>query len=144
MNDGQTHTDDSPFGELVRFLTQSREMRKIATHSFKQAAWSGGGALTGAIVMGPVGGLVGGLVGSVVGFLQAEDYDGAIQAILKLQDNRRQVLLSEVGAVLMKEGAFMSQMVTAAGFRDALCNYAEKDSVRNEIWKACVDTLKSQ
>ena len=78
-------------GELVRFLTESEEMRTAAKSSVKQSLWAGAGAFTGSILLGPVGGLVGGVAGSVAGFLQSDPYDGAVLAILKLHGEQREV-----------------------------------------------------
>jgi hypothetical protein len=44
-----------------------------------------------AFILGPVGGLVGGIGGSIVGYLQSDNYDGAVLAILKIEGERRKV-----------------------------------------------------
>lgn len=87
----QGNNTDIFYGELVRFLSESQEMRKATKSSLKHSLWSGAGAFTGAIALGPVGGLVGGVAGSIAGFLQSDDYDGAVLAIMKIQGQQREV-----------------------------------------------------
>ena len=79
--------------ELVRFLTQSQQMRDTARSSVKQSLYAGSGAFAGSFLGGPVGGLVGGVAGSIVGYLKSDDYDGALMAVLNLEGDRRQVRL---------------------------------------------------
>jgi len=90
MNNQDNNTDLF-HSELVRFLTESQEMRIAAKSSLKHSLWAGAGAFAGAMMLGPVGGLVGGVAGSVAGFLQSDPYDGAVLAIIKIQGQQRQV-----------------------------------------------------
>ena len=94
LNNGSSdHTNNTDLfhSELVRFLTESREMRNTARNSVKHSLWAGIGAFTGAMMLGPMGGLAGGVAGSIAGFLQGDPYDGAVLAILKLQNQQREV-----------------------------------------------------
>jgi outer membrane lipoprotein SlyB len=77
--------------ELVRFLTQSQEMRTTARGALKQSLWAAGGTFAGAILGGPIGGLVGGITGSVLGLLKSDNYDGALLHIVQLEGHRRKV-----------------------------------------------------
>jgi hypothetical protein len=129
-------------GELVAFLTESQDMRKTAKSALKQSLWAGGGALTGAFLMGPVGGLVGGIFGSFIGFIRADQYDGAVQAIVKLDGGRREVLCREVAQVLVAAGATTRDMQSAEAFRAALFQYAEQENVRNAMWQACLHSIQ--
>jgi hypothetical protein len=129
--------------ELIRFLTGNRDMRKTARSALKQSMWAGGGALTGGLMMGPVGGLVGGIAGSLIGFFKADDYDGVVLQLSKLSQQQRQFLMAEVGQVLVAAGATTSQLASAESFRTALYTYAQQDSVRDEMWRACVSAIQS-
>jgi hypothetical protein len=131
------------YGELVRFLTESHEMRVTARNALKQSLYAAGGAFTGAFLMGPIGGLVGGIFGSIVGFFKSDEYDGAVLAISKLEGERRTQLMSEVMTVLTTAGATTQQMANAEVFHDTLYRLAEQDSVRNGIWSACVHAIQS-
>jgi hypothetical protein len=133
---------DIQHNELVAFLTGSAEMRKTAKSSIKQSLYAGSGALAGGFFLGPVGGLIGGIAGSVLGFLQADDYDGAVLAICKLEDNRRQVLMKSVGQVLMAAGASAQQFQTSDAFRGALANLAARRDVREQLWNACAEAVR--
>jgi hypothetical protein len=46
-----------------------------------------------------------GVFGTIVGIVKSDEYDGALSAIMKLEGARREVLLREVGQVLMAAGA---------------------------------------
>ena len=129
-------------GELVTFLTQSREMRVTARHAMKQALWAGGGALSGAFLLGPVGGLIGGVVGSIVGWIKSDDYDGAVLAIMKVDGLRREALMKEVGQILIAAGATSRDLQSQEAFRAALFQYAEQESVRNGVWHACLTSIQ--
>eukprot|EP00542_Grammatophora_oceanica_P012983 CAMPEP_0194029096 /NCGR_PEP_ID=MMETSP0009_2-20130614/2943_1 /TAXON_ID=210454 /ORGANISM="Grammatophora oceanica, Strain CCMP 410" /LENGTH=146 /DNA_ID=CAMNT_0038668691 /DNA_START=56 /DNA_END=496 /DNA_ORIENTATION=+ len=129
-------------GELVRFLTQSREMRQTAKSSLKQAMYAGGGAFAGAFLLGPVGGLVGGVAGSVAGYYTSGDYDGAVLSVTKLEGRRREQLMREVCQVLTLAGASASQFANAEEFQDTLYRLAERDSVRDGIWRACSEAIR--
>jgi hypothetical protein len=41
--------------ELIDYLTNSRDMRKTAKSSMKQAMYAGGAALAGGFLLGPIG-----------------------------------------------------------------------------------------
>lgn len=127
--------------ELIDFLTNSRDMRETAKSSFKQAAYAGGAALAGGMLLGPVGGMIGGIAGSIIGFLKADDYDGALLAICKLDNVQKQIMLQRVGQVLMASGATLQQL-EAASFRDTLVHLASRRSVRDDLWNACVQSLQ--
>lgn len=129
-------------GELVSFLMTSAEMRNTARSALKQSLWAGGGALGGALLLGPVGGLVGGIMGSFVGFIRADQYDGAVQAIIALDGGRREILMKEVGQVLIAAGATTRHLQSADAFRDALVQYAEQEQVRNALWQACLHSIQ--
>mmetsp|Transcript_15524 Transcript_15524/g.21193 ORF Transcript_15524/g.21193 Transcript_15524/m.21193 type:complete len:144 (-) Transcript_15524:598-1029(-) len=128
-------------GELIRFLTQSEEMRKTARGSLKQSLYAGGGAFAGSMLLGPVGGLAGGVAGSVVGYLKSDDYDGAILEVVKLEGERRERLMKDVGKVMMNAGATAQQLQSAGAFRDALTQFAQQDAVRDGVWKACMHAV---
>eukprot|EP00339_Tiarina_fusa_P024873 CAMPEP_0117037706 /NCGR_PEP_ID=MMETSP0472-20121206/26584_1 /TAXON_ID=693140 ORGANISM="Tiarina fusus, Strain LIS" /NCGR_SAMPLE_ID=MMETSP0472 /ASSEMBLY_ACC=CAM_ASM_000603 /LENGTH=150 /DNA_ID=CAMNT_0004747739 /DNA_START=74 /DNA_END=529 /DNA_ORIENTATION=- len=132
--DGQHH-------ELINFLTNSRDMRKAARSSVKQAAFAGSGAIAGGFLLGPVGGMVGGIAGSIIGFIKADDYDGALLAICKLPEDQKQVLMKRVGQVLIAAGAGATQLGTIDGFRETLADLASRRSVRDDLWNACVQSL---
>ena len=77
--------------ELMRFLRESSDMRSTVGCTLKQAAIASGGAIAGAILLGPVGGLVGGIIANIVGFVLSDDYDGVITLINKLPPERKNV-----------------------------------------------------
>eukprot|EP00591_Stephanopyxis_turris_P010290 CAMPEP_0195519366 /NCGR_PEP_ID=MMETSP0794_2-20130614/14606_1 /TAXON_ID=515487 /ORGANISM="Stephanopyxis turris, Strain CCMP 815" /LENGTH=129 /DNA_ID=CAMNT_0040648505 /DNA_START=133 /DNA_END=519 /DNA_ORIENTATION=- len=120
--------------ELVGFLRDNHDMRKTARNSLKQSLWAGGGAFAGSMLLGPVGGLVGGVAGSAAGYFMSDPYDGAVLAVLKLEEERRKVLMTEVRAVLMGAGATAQQLQSSDGFREAIFQFAEQDAVRNGVW----------
>jgi hypothetical protein len=130
------------YGELMSFLNESQSMRRTARNAVKQSLWAGGGALGGAFLMGPIGGLVGGIFGSIVGFVKSDEYDGALLAIMKLEGARREVLMREVGQVLMAAGATTRDLQSAEAFRGALYSYAEQETVRNGVWRACLHSIQ--
>jgi hypothetical protein len=118
-------------------------MRRTARNALKQSLWAGGGALGGAFLMGPIGGLVGGIVGSIIGFVKSDEYDGALMAIMKLEGARREQLMREVGQVLIAAGATTRDLQSAEAFREALYSYAEQESVRNGVWRACLHSIQN-
>ena len=136
-------TLNAQHNELIQFLTNSREMRQTARSSLKQAAWAGSGALAGGFLLGPVGGMVGGIVGSVVGFIKADEYDGAVLEICKLDETHKKQLLTKVGQVLIMAGATASQLNTTAAFHETLVHLASSRSVRDDLWNACLDSLQN-
>ncbi|KAL7579619.1 hypothetical protein ACA910_007983 [Epithemia clementina (nom. ined.)] len=131
--------------ELWEFLQESRDMRSAAKSSLKQGLWAGGGAVAGGLMLGPVGGLVGGITGSLVGFFQSDDYDGAVQQLMKLPEVRQNKLLRAVGQVL--SGAAGDSGVddlweSPEVFRRTLAEYAGRTQVRDQIWKLCTEAMK--
>jgi len=94
-------------------------------------------------VGGPVGGLLGGVLGSAVGYIRTDEYDGAIRAVSGLDEGRRDELMLAVGTVLVGAGATISNLSTLEGYRESLIRSAEEEGVRNRIWKACVDAMRT-
>lgn len=135
--------EDPRYGELIRFITQSQTMRQTAKSSLKQSLYAGSGAFAGAFLGGPVGGLIGGMAGSAIGFFTADDYDGAVLAITKLDADHQQRLMAEVGQVLKQAGASVQQLGSAEAFYNALSQYAESEVVRNGVWRACLQATQS-
>lgn len=130
------------YSTLLQFLSQSSEMRQTAKSSLQQSLYAGTGAFVGSFLGGPVGGLIGGIGGSVLGFVKGDDYDGAIVAIYKLDNERRQRLMAEVISILQTAGTVTQSIGTAEAFREALHHYGSNDSVRNGVWKACLDAVR--
>jgi hypothetical protein len=127
--------------ELMRFLSESSDMRNTSKGALKQTAIAAGGVMVGSLVLGPVGGLVGGIVGSIAGFLHTDDYDGVLVSMTNLETDRRNRLLKEVFTVLSGAGITLESMPTAEAFGSTLRHYASQDHVRNGIWDACVSSL---
>mmetsp|Transcript_26850 Transcript_26850/g.54971 ORF Transcript_26850/g.54971 Transcript_26850/m.54971 type:complete len:162 (-) Transcript_26850:340-825(-) len=142
-NERRRRADDF-HGELIRFLTESREMRQTARSAVQQSLWAGSGAMAGSLLLGPVGGLVGGVAGSVVGFFKSDNYDGVVLAVLKLEGGRKDAVMKEVWEVLLKAGATVRQLESAAAFRNALRQFAEQDAVRNGVWRACLHSVHEE
>lgn len=130
------------FQELTQFLTNNPEMRTTAKQSIQQGLYAGGGAVVGGMLLGPVGGLVGGVMGSLVGFWTADDYDGAVQQILLVRGSRKERLVQEVHRVLLQAGATARQFENAQAFRSALVNFASQRAVRDQVWKACLESIR--
>lgn len=133
---------DTRYSTLMEFLTESNDMRKVAKNSFKQALWSGAGAMSGGLVFGPIGGLVGGIAGSIIGFMKTPSYDGALIHLCGLPEEQKRALLQRVGQVLIAAGAAAQSMNSEAALRDALLNYCAQRSVREGLWNACVQSLQ--
>jgi hypothetical protein len=133
---------DARYSTLMEFLTQSSEMRNIARSSFKQALWSGAGAMSGGLLFGPVGGLVGGIAGSIIGFAKSPSYDGAMVHLCGLPEEEKKALLTRVGQVLITAGAAAQTLNTEEAFRSALLSYASQRHVREGLWNACVQSLQ--
>lgn len=129
--------------ELMRFLTGNTDMRKTARSAVKQSLWAGGGALTGGLIMGPVGGLVGGIAGSLIGFFKADEYDGVVLHLMNLSQQQRQFLVADICQVLVAAGATSQQLSSVENFRTTLQTYAQQDSVRDALWKACLSAIQS-
>jgi hypothetical protein len=133
---------DARYSTLMEFLTESNEMRNVAKSSFKQALWSGAGAMSGGLLFGAVGGLIGGIAGSVVGFLKTPSYDGALVHLCGLPEEEKKALLTRVGQVLLAAGATAQSLNSEAALRDALLNYCAQRSVREGLWSACLQSLQ--
>lgn len=133
---------DAQHNELIDFLTNSREMRQTAKSSLKQAAYASGGALAGGFLLGPVGGMVGGIFGSIIGFVKADNYDGAILSVCKLDSAHKKALMQRVGLILISAGATAQQLDSGAAFRNTLLDFASRRGVRDEIWNACIQSLQ--
>jgi len=129
--------------ELLEFLVDNDQMKDTAKHSLKQGLWAGGGAVAGGMLFGPAGGLVGGIVGSVVGFFQSDDYEGAVQQILVLEDTHKERLVQAVQKVLITAGATARNFESADAFRGALVQFAAQRPVREQVWKACLEAIES-
>mmetsp|Transcript_18752 Transcript_18752/g.30227 ORF Transcript_18752/g.30227 Transcript_18752/m.30227 type:complete len:152 (+) Transcript_18752:279-734(+) len=132
---------DLRYATLMDFLSNSSEMRHAAKSSFKQALWSGAGAMAGGLCFGPVGGLVGGVAGSLIGFAKTPDYDGAVILLTKLDETEKRALMSRVGQVLITAGAATQTLNTQDAFRDALMTYASNRDFREGLWNACLESL---
>lgn len=98
--------------------------------------------MAGGFLLGPVGGLVGGIAGSILGFLQSDEYDGAVMTICKLDDEQKKTLTTRVNKVLVAAGATALQLGSQSAFRDTLVTFASQPQTREEIWKACVQSIK--
>lgn len=133
---------DARYSTLMEFLTESNDMRNVAKNSFKQALWSGAGAMGGGLMFGAVGGLVGGIAGSVIGFMKTPSYDGALVHLCGLPEEEKRALLTRVGQVLITAGAAAQTMNTEAALRNALLSYAAQRSVREGLWNACLESLQ--
>lgn len=138
----QDFNNTSRHSEILHFLTQSSEMRSTARSSLKQSLYAGSGAFAGSFLGGPIGGLAGGVVGSVVGYIFSDEYDGAVQAVRDLEEGRRDELMLAVGTILVAAGASVGQLSTLEGYRQSLFQFAEQEDVRNNIWEACVNSVR--
>ena len=130
--------------ELLEFLMDNPSMRQAAKHSLQQGLWAGGGAVAGGLLAGPLGGLIGGIAGSMVGFVKSDDYDGVVQQIVVLESSRKERLIKQGQAVLLTAGATAPQFQTAQAFRGALVEFAARRQVRDKVWKACLDAVRSE
>ena len=130
--------------ELMEFLTNNNQMRETARNALKQALWSGGAAVAGGLLLGPVGGLVGGIAGSVVGFMQSNPYDGVVQQLGELNEAQRGILVQSVGKVLVDAGASPTELLESGVFQEKLLEFASRGQVRDEIWKACMDVMQQE
>ena len=130
--------------ELMQFLTNNSQMRETARSALKQAAWAGGGAVAGGLLLGPIGGLMGGIAGSVVGFLQSSPYDGVVQHLGQLPEQHRNTLVNSVGKVLVDAGASPSELADPTVFRDKLVEFASRGPVRDQIWRVCMDVMNEE
>merc|ERR1719410_609916 len=134
-NINSTYTSEEYYEEFLHFLQESDDMKKTAKNALRQGAYAGGGAICGAVALGPVGGAIGGVVGSVVGYKKSEKYDGVVQGIMKLDGDKRKVVLKEVMNVLKSSGATTQQVSTSKGFSETLFEFADNKIVRDQIWK---------
>lgn len=89
--DFNNYADDAHYSELMKFLSESQNMRETAKNSLKQSLYAATGAFAGSFALGPIGGLLGGVSGSILGYLQSDNYDGAIIALTKLESERQKV-----------------------------------------------------
>jgi hypothetical protein len=128
--------------ELIDYLTNSRDMRKTAKSSMKQAMYAGGAALAGGFLLGPIGGMVGGIVGSVFGFFKSDDYDGAVLCVSKLDSDHQRLLMQRVGQVLIAAGASSQQLGSQSAFRDTLVHLCSRPQVREDVWNTCIQSLQ--
>jgi len=126
--------------ELTEFLLDNREMHKAARHGLAQGLWAGGGAVAGGLLLGPVGGLIGGVAGSVVGFFRSENYNGVVQQVLELDEDRQRRLVRGVQQVLATAGA--ANLATPSGFRAGLVEFASRAAVRDKVWHAIEDAIR--
>lgn len=92
--DFNNYADDAHYSELMKFLSESHNMRETAKNSLKQSLYAATGAFAGSFVLGPIGGLLGGVSGSILGYLQSDNYDGAIVALTKLESERQKVSMN--------------------------------------------------
>ena len=127
--------------ELMEFLVDNREMQKAAKHSLKQGLYAGGGAVVGGLLGGPVGGLVGGIAGSIVGFFQSDDYNGVVQQLMVLPEERQVRLVRGVRQILATSGA-TTDLRTVQGFKQGLIELASRRSVRDKVWNALMDAIE--
>lgn len=132
------------FRELMEFLSTNNDMRTTAKQSLKHGLMAGGGALTGGILFGPAGGLLGGILGSLVGFLSVDNYDGAVQQLLRLNNTSKRQLVEQVYCILRQAGASASNFGSPEAFRATLADFAEQPSVRDQVWKACLSSIYSR
>lgn len=133
---------------LMDFLSNNDEMKKATKNSLRQGLLAGGGAVAGGMLLGPLGGLVGGITGSLIGFMQSDPYDGMVQQLVVLEMNRKAQLIDAVKATLVDAGALrntnsLDAFSSAEVFRDTLSYYASQRTVRDQIWKACLDALRN-
>ena len=126
----------------MTFLTGNNQMRNTARSALKQGMWAAGGATMGGMVGGPIGGMVGGIAGSIIGFVKSDPYDGMLHQLTNLESHRQTALLKEVGGVLMAAGA-TTQQLGPDMFRDTLQNLAQQESVRNGVWRACMQAVET-
>ena len=63
--------------------------------------------------------------------------------MMKLDDERRKGLVNDVTKVLIAAGATANSLQMNDGFQTALRQFAEQDSVRDGIWRACVQSLQN-
>lgn len=129
------------YGELLDFLTNNDEMRSTAKSSIKQGLYAGTGAVAGGSLLGPLGGMVGGIVGSIIGYYKSDPYDGAIKTIATLDTARQQALVEEISGILIVAGAALESLETVGGFTSALQQFAAQETVRNNVWQACVTSI---
>ena len=127
---------------IIEYMKESREMRAATKGSLKQGLWAGSGAVAGGMIFGAVGGLVGGIAGSLFGFFQADDYDGIILQLCKLDERQQQALVKDVGRILVSAGAAAQGLNSVDAFRDALIAFASQRQVRDDLWSACLTSLQ--
>jgi len=77
--------------ELLRFLSESNDMKQALKGSIKQGLYSFAGTVAGGLLLGPAGALAGSLIGAGAGYARSEDYDGIIVAVSELDEEHRAV-----------------------------------------------------
>ena len=131
------------FQELMEFLKNNNDMRKTGKQSLKQGLMAGGGAVARGMLFGPIGGLLGGIVGSLAGFFSADDYDGAVQQMMQVNDIHKRQLVEQVYSILKQAGASSSNFDSPEAFRATLIDFAGQQSVRDQVWRACLSSIDS-
>jgi hypothetical protein len=131
---------------LMEFLSNNDEMKKATKNSLKFGLLAGGGAVAGGMLLGPVGGLIGGVTGSMIGFMQSDPYNGIVQQLVALEMSRKAQLMDAVKATLVDAGALrdsntLNAFSSAEAFRETLSYYASQRTVRDQIWKLCMDAI---
>ena len=130
------------YTEIVSFLRDNDEMRKTARNALKQGLIAGASTVGGALLFGPIGGLIGGIAGSILGFQQADEYDGVITHVMKLEGRSRIRLVDSIRVALTAAGASLKHFESPEIFRTALTEFVSKEQVREKVWHACVDAIK--
>lgn len=133
---------------LMDFLSNNDEMKKATKQSLKHGLLAGGGAVAGGMLLGPVGGLIGGVTGSLIGFMQSDPYDGIVQQLVFLETTRKAELIDAVKATLVDAGALrnsntLNAFSSTEAFRETLSFYASQRTVRDQIWKACMEAVRN-
>jgi hypothetical protein len=139
------HAYSTHYSVLMNFIQSHREeISSTLKGSLKQGMFAGGGAVAGGLLAGPIGGLVGGIIGSIVGITQSSDYQGFIQMLQNLEKDKQRSLVQSVSTILLHHGTQTTALATATTFGTALREIAENNTaVRDEIWKACIDVVRS-
>lgn len=132
------------FQELMEFLKNNNDMRKTGKQSLKQGLMAGGAAVAGGVMFGPVGGLLGGIIGSLAGFLSTDDYDGAVQQMMRVSDVNKRQLVEQVYSILKQAGASSSNFDSPEAFQATLVDFASQQSVRDQVWRACLSSIDSR
>lgn len=143
-DDHQPNVIDEQHRVLLDFMTNNDDMKKAAKSSLKQGMYAGGGAVAGGLLIGPVGGVIGGITGSIIGFMQSDNYSGMLQQMMILDATRKSHLIDAVKATLINAGASSTDrsiFTSPDAFRATLAQFAAQRTVRDQIWKACIDAI---